>query len=153
MEQSTSEILLEQTPDAIDSPRKSIDPSAEIAEPHLVLEENSFPHRSSISSLKTKQSSLQKSTVINHERKIQSSSPYEQQIRRRMTLEKKKSLSQSMFHHTLDHDQKQEESTDTKHLPDIVVVHPEPINLSTQDLMHLVSERDFSVILFISVFI
>ena len=107
MEQSTSERLLEQSSDAIDSPRKSIDPSAEIAEPHLLLKENSFPRRSSLApKILFKippHSSLQKAVVIDTERKIQSS-PDKQHAHLRIILEKKKSLSQSMLRHSLKDD-------------------------------------------------
>jgi hypothetical protein len=156
--------------DTIDTSQTSIDLLAEVAEPHLLLEENSFPPRSSIvkdndskridtliDTFKKEEQQPQKSTVpsINTQplpNKITNSISSEQHARRTVTFDDEKTLAQSISnrsfmnprlsnHDSMSDDQGEKESMNTSHPPEIAI-DSNPMNFTTQDLYHLVSHTD-----------
>ena len=133
-----TETFVSSSSDLVNSPRKSIDPQAEIAEPHL-LQENSFPHHSIVTSARLSngtQSHFRKSTTVH--------------TRRSIIFDKKQTLP-STFRHSVVHDSDEKEPMNTGH-PSNVIMEPKPTNFTTPDLLNLVSSADLLMTLFILLF-
>jgi hypothetical protein len=160
--------LVSSSSDTIDTSRTSIDPLAEVAEPHIFLEENSFPRRSiiakdddskQIDTFKREEQQPQKSAVpsINTQplsNKITNSISSEQHARRTVTFDDEKTLSQSISnrsninpqlsnHDSIVDDQGEKQSAN---LSDIII-DSNRMNFITQDLYNLVSHTDSMYIL------
>jgi len=112
--------FISSTSDKIDIFQESIDPSSEVAESHLLLEENSFSRNSTIA----KDNDLKRiDTLID-------------------TFKKEKQQPQNSPRDSTPNEQKEKESVNTSHLPD-TVVNSDQFTYTIKDLNNLVSNKDF----------